>query len=120
MQLWTYTVTVTLISLFLVEPLRGESVSVLFEKGVYQEETAGDLDGAIGIYKTIVEQEKTNRPLVAQALTRLGECRLKQGQLAEAAQAFDDLKARFPDQTELVARTLKKLAAARGTSHLGT
>jgi tetratricopeptide (TPR) repeat protein len=92
---------------------RGQSSSALLEKGIYAEQTTGDLDGAIKIYKQIIDQEKADRPYVAQALYRLGECYLKKGQIKEATAAFDTVIRRFPGQKEWVAKAEKKLAEAR-------
>ena len=39
---------------------QAESVGVLLQKGVYQEETVGDLDAAMKIYQQIVADEKAN------------------------------------------------------------
>jgi hypothetical protein len=42
-----------------------QSASQLLEKGIYAEETVGDLDGAIKIYKQIVAEAKANREFAA-------------------------------------------------------
>lgn len=79
-----------------------ESPSVLLEKGVYQEETAGDLPAAIEIYKQIVDNAQASRAYSAQALLRLGQCYVKQGRGDLANAAFDRVINEFPDQTALV------------------
>ncbi len=81
-----------------------QSVSDLLETGIYTEETVGDLDAAMKIYAKIVADDKANRPIAAQALYRLGACRLKKGDKAEAAKTFEDLIERFPEQKQLVAK----------------
>ena len=86
-----------------------ESASVLLEKGIHLEETVGDLEAAVAVYRRIVADAKANRRHVAQAHFRLGMCLLKTKQEIEAAAAFDELIANFPEQTELVARARKHL-----------
>jgi len=79
-----------------------QSASQLLEKGIYTEETVGDLDGAIKIYKQIVAEAKANRKFAAQAQYRLGHCLWKQGKKEEGKQAFQALIQDFPEQAELV------------------
>ena len=90
-----------------------EPASVLLEKGIYAEETLGDMDGAIRIYKQIVQENAANRPSVAQAQYRLGRAYLKKKQAKEAAEAFEQLIQQFPDQKTLVAEAKKRLAETR-------
>jgi len=56
-----------------------ESLSVLLQKGIFAEETEGNLDAAIRIYEGIVKEGEANRALVAQAQYRLGVGQLKTG-----------------------------------------
>jgi len=88
-----------------------ESISVLLQKGIYAEETEGDLDAAIKIYKEIVTEVEANRTLVAQAQYRLGMCQVKKGDGSAAAEAFRRILERFPEQLELVSRTRAELSA---------
>ncbi len=90
----------------------GESPSDMLEKGIYTEETVGDLDAAIKIYDKIIGEAKANRKFVAQAQFRRGQCLLKQGKKKEAQKAFEELVNQFkdfPDQKELVAKARKLL-----------
>ncbi|MDA1277455.1 MAG: tetratricopeptide repeat protein [Verrucomicrobia bacterium] len=88
-----------------------ESLSVLLQKGIFAEETEGNLDAAIKIYEGIVKEGESNRALVAQAQYRLGVCRLKQGKAEEAAAAFRKLIEQYADAAELVAKSRERLAA---------
>ncbi|UCE59755.1 MAG: tetratricopeptide repeat protein [Phycisphaerales bacterium] len=81
----------------------------LLEKGLYTEETVGDLEGAIEIYQKIVADANANRTYVAQAQLRLGICHLKNGQDDKAEEAFQKLIKDFPDQKELVAQAREQL-----------
>lgn len=85
------------------------SPSQLLEKGIYAQETKGDLDGAIAIYQQLVEAAKTNQSLAAQAQLRLGQCLLKQNRQTEAMAAFEKLVQDFPNEKELVAKAREHL-----------
>jgi len=81
-----------------------ESNTVLLEKGIYTEQTLGDLDEAIKIYEQIVADASAQRNTVARAQYRLGMCYLKKGRNQQALVALEKVVAQFPDQTELVAQ----------------
>lgn len=89
-----------------------ESPSELLEKGIYTEQTVGDLDAAMAIYRQIIAEEKENRPFAARAQLRLGLCQLKKGDKAEATKTFEDLVERFPDQKDEVAQAREHLEPA--------
>jgi hypothetical protein len=92
-------------------PARGETTSVLLEEGIFKEETAGDLDGAIRVYQRIVDDAQANRKFIAQALYRLGSCLLKKGQDEAAAAALRRLIAQYPEQKALVDLARRKVPA---------
>ncbi|MFH0909500.1 MAG: DUF3108 domain-containing protein [bacterium] len=87
-----------------------QSGSVLLEKGIYTEETAGDVDGAIKIYGQIISSAQSNEPYVAQACYRLGLCYLKKGDKTKATETLKILLSRFPDQKELAAKAQRELS----------
>ncbi len=87
-----------------------EPLAVLLEKGIYQEETAGNLDAAMKIYSQIIEQSAANRQAVAQAHYRLGMCLLKKGDKTQAAQQFDQVAQHFSDQKDIAAKAQAELA----------
>ena len=91
-------------------PAPGASLQELFEKAVFTEETMGDLDNAIAMYRQIIEQAEAGRPHVARAHLRLGLCYLKQGKEDEAVATLQKLVADFPTQQELVAQARARLA----------
>ncbi len=80
------------------------SPSELLEKGIYAEETKGDLDGAIAIYQQLVAEANANRSLAAQAQFRLGECLVKKNHNVEATAAFQKLIHDYPNEKELIAQ----------------
>jgi len=89
------------------------SAEVMLEKGVFLQETKGDLDGAVKIYKQIVADAKANRPHAAEAQYRLGVCLLKLKRHQEAIAAFRTLIADFPQQGKLVAKARREIARSR-------
>ena len=96
-----------------------ESASDLLEKGIYTEETVGDLDAAIEIYRKIVDEAKANRPFAAKALYRLGSCLLKQDKKAKAEEAFNTLIEQYPDQKELVAKARQHVSGGGLEADIG-
>lgn len=91
------------------------SPAVMLEKGIYNEETAGDLDAAIKIYQQIVTEAQANKKYAAQAQYRLAMCYLKKKENAQAITALKEVVASFPDQKDLVAKAQEQLTAAKGS-----
>src|ERR1039458_814256 len=85
-------------------PTPPESPSELLEKGIYNQDTKGDLDSAIAIYQQVVAAASSNQSLAAQAQFRLGQCYLKKNRPADATAAFENLIHDFPNEKELVAK----------------
>jgi len=90
----------------------------LFQKGLVQERTEGDLDEAIRLYKQIVEDFKDDRVLVAKALVQMGGCYEKLG-TAEARTAYERVVREYADQLEIVAQARVRLAALGGPGAVG-
>ena len=86
--------------------------SQLLEKGIYTEETVGDLDKAIAIYQQAIDSAKANRTILAQAQLRLGLCFLKQGQDYKGTEALQKLIDEYTDQEEIVAQARQYLPDA--------
>ena len=82
--------------------LRAASPSELLEKGIYTEDTKGDVKGASQIYQQIANDPSADRRLVAQAQLRLGLCQLKLGNKRQAISALDRLTSEFPDKDKLL------------------
>jgi hypothetical protein len=85
-----------------VTPAIPQSVTVLMQRAIYLEETAGDLDGAIQIYRQILSAGADARAYEAEAQYHLGASLLKKGNKAQAARAFQELMRKFPEDTRLV------------------
>jgi hypothetical protein len=78
--------------------------SLLLEKAIYAEETLGNLEEAITIYRQVVAAAEADRATAALALYRLGICYQKSGRAEEAKTAFARLTSLYPDQQELISR----------------
>jgi hypothetical protein len=87
------------------------TTSELLQKGIYLQETVGDLDGAIKAYREVVQKAAESRANAAQAEYRLGICLQKKGQQSEAVETFKKLMKEYPDQAELVARARELVPA---------
>jgi len=90
-----------------------ESAKQLFEKALHLEETKGDLEKAVEVYKRIVAEFPGERVLAAQSFYHLGLCYEKLG-LRDAQKAFQNVIEAYPDQTETVRLAREKLAALAG------
>ena len=78
-----------------------QTASELLQKGIYTQETLGDLDSAIKIYKQLLSAANENRLYAAQAQYRLAICLLAKGDAAEATKAFQRVIEDYPEQKEL-------------------
>jgi hypothetical protein len=75
----------------------------LLQKGIYTQETAGDLDDAIKIYRQIVDSHPAQREIGAQAQYRLGLTLLAKGDTNGASQEIQRLGWDYPDFKDLIA-----------------
>jgi Tol biopolymer transport system component len=91
-----------------------ETAQQLFEKAVHMEETKGDLEKAIEVYRRIAAEFPEERELAAQSLYRSGLCSEKLGR-RDAQQAFQKVIEAYPDQTATVKLAREKLAALART-----
>jgi hypothetical protein len=85
------------------------SPSELLEKGIYAQDTKGDIDSAIAIYQQLIAEQDINRSLAAQAQFRLGQCYQKQNRTDDATAAFQKLIHDYPNETGLVAQARANL-----------
>jgi Protein of unknown function (DUF3108)/Tetratricopeptide repeat len=89
-----------------------ESPSELLEKGIYNQDTKGDFDSAIGIYQQVVAEASSNQQIAAHAQFRLGQCYLKKNRPADATAAFEKLIHDFPNEKALIAQAREYLPGA--------
>jgi hypothetical protein len=89
--------------------LSAASPADTLEEGIYTEETKGDLDAAMTLYRQVVAESKTGETSAAQAEYRLGVCYYRQKNYAEASAAFEKLIKDYPNEKELVKAARKYL-----------
>ena len=92
--------------------LQAATISDLLEQGVYAEETRGDLDAAMKLYRQILQEARQGTTITAQAQYRLGVCYYKQRRFAEANAAFESVISNYPQEKELVRMAGEYLAGA--------
>lgn len=100
---------VTAMLMFASLPANAASPAEALEKGIYNEETTGNLDEAIKHYRQVLSDAQKTEGLAAQAQYRLGRCLNKQGKKKAAVEAFKTLIRKYPDQKELVAKAQNML-----------
>ncbi len=89
-----------------------QTTSDLFEKAVYADETAGNLDEAIELYGQVLAKAKVTSSLAAEAQYRLGLCFEKQDKPKEAREAFQAVVDNFPQEAKFVTLAKKHLPRA--------
>jgi Tol biopolymer transport system component len=89
---------------------RQQEPGVLLRAAIEKEDAAGDLEGAMALYRQIITANGRNRAVTARALLRLAGCYEKLGQ-TEAEKTYRQLIADYADQTAEVALARQKLAA---------
>ena len=89
-----------------------DSAAEMLEKGIYNEDTVGNLDEAIKIYRKVVELGEQAEAVAAKAQFRLAQCLLKKGQRSEATAAFKKIVTDFPNQKDWVTKAKQHLPNA--------
>src|SRR5215469_15395064 len=83
-------------------PVTAQTTAELLQKGIYAQETEGNLDNAILIYRQIVNSAPAQRDLAAQAQYRLAQALLQKGDLATASKEFERLARDYAEYGNLV------------------
>ena len=95
-------------------PTAAQTTAELLQKGIYAQETEGNLDNAILIYRQIVNSAPSQRDLAAQAQYRLAQALLQKGDLATASKEFERLARDYSDQSNLVSSLAAQLRPVPG------
>jgi tetratricopeptide (TPR) repeat protein len=93
--------------------LPAQTITEMLQKGIYLQDTMGDVDGAIKVYQQILQTARNSRAVAAQAQYRLAVCLQKKGNEGAAAQAWQRLIQDYPEQTELVAKARQAIGGTR-------
>ena len=88
----------------LAVPGSAQSASELLQKGIYTQETAGDLDGAIQIFREIVSSAPAQHEIAAEAQYRLAQALVRKGDLTGAALEFQKLARDYSEYQALISR----------------
>ena len=86
-----------------------QSPAELLEKGIYTQETVGDLDRAIEIYHKILTSSPSARTYAAQAQYRLAQCLLQKGAKIEAAREFKRVVDVYSEERDLAGKARESL-----------
>jgi hypothetical protein len=98
----------------LASPAPSQTVAEQMQKAIYAQQTAGDLDTAIQIYRQILTSSGADRKTAAAAQFRLAQSLLQKGELAEAAREFQML-ANYPEYTDAIAKLAGRVSRAHQT-----
>jgi len=96
-------------SLLFSSLVQQETAKELFEQALYLEETKGELEKAIEVYKQVVKKFPDERATAAKAQLQIGMCYEKLG-LKEAQKAFQKVIDKYPEQMEEVKVAKEKLS----------
>jgi hypothetical protein len=86
----------------LASPAPSQTAAELMQKAIYAQQTAGDLDTAIQIYRQILTSSGADRKTAAAVQFRLAQALLQKGDLSEAAREFQML-ANYPEYKDAIA-----------------
>src|SRR5579883_153548 len=92
----------------LAAPAKSQTAAELMQKGIYAQQTKGDLDTAIQLYRQILTSSGADRKTAAAAQYRLAESLLQKGDLAGAAREFQTL-ANYSEYKDVVASMAGRL-----------
>lgn len=87
-----------------------QSAPDLMQQALELERGRGDLDAAIRLYQRVLKEFSADRPMSAMALLQLARAQELRGQ-DQARKSYEELLAKYPDQTEVVARARSRLSA---------
>lgn len=85
-------------------------VSQQLASAIHAQDTAGNLDGAIRLYRQVLAAAPP-RVQAVEAHFRLAQCLLQKGDLKQAADEFQTLAATYPEQQSLVASLSRRLSS---------
>src|SRR5450756_684579 len=102
-----YFVSAMIAVLLLAAPANAQSAADLLQKGIHAQETVGDVDSAIQIFRQVAASPAANKVLAAQAQYQLVVCMLQKGDRAAARKELDLLARNFPDQPDLATKARK-------------
>ncbi|HEY3834965.1 MAG TPA: tetratricopeptide repeat protein [Bryobacteraceae bacterium] len=103
--------TVTVAAMLAIAPAVAQTATELLQRGIYAQQTTGDLDGAIHYFQQAIQTGSASRPAVAQALYHLGTAQAAKGDLTSSGQTLRQLVDQYSEQRDLAARLAQYLPA---------
>ena len=102
--------------LLLATPGSAQTATESLQKGIYTQETAGDVDGAIQIYRGVIASAGADRATAGRAQMQLVGAFLQKGDFAGASREFNTLVLSYSDQKEMLSSVVAamRLAARMG------
>lgn len=90
----------------------GSSVTQLLERAIYQEQSVGDLDAALKLYRQILSENEGVQRVAAEAQLHIGLIHLKRGQQKQATAVLQQLADRYPGQQERIEQSRVAMSPA--------
>lgn len=86
------------------------SAGALLERGIYQEETVGDLQAAAGFYQQVLDNAEVAQPYLAEAIFRQANIHYLKGDNQKALMLLQQLVQSYPEQIKFVNNALEMIA----------
>ena len=99
---------ISIIFIIIINLAYTQSSLEIFQKGLYQENGAGNLEEAIKIYNSITKDGNADKSLRANAQLHIGIC-YEKIKIAKAKKAYQNVLENFADQQDIVAEAHKRL-----------
>ena len=99
--------------------LSAQSAQDLYQRGLVQEHSRGDLKQAISLYAQAVQAAGRDRALAAKAMIRIGGLHEKLGARVEAEKTYRQMLGAYPEQRAEVAIAKERLTALRPKTSKG-
>jgi tetratricopeptide (TPR) repeat protein len=90
-----------------------DRVAEALRKGIVEEESNHNLTAAIQAYESLLRQADADRPTIATALFRIGECYRKMGKNEQATAAYKRVAEQYPDQARVAEQSRRHLPNAK-------
>jgi len=105
--------------MFLATPGSTQTAAESLQKGMYTQQTAGDVDAAIQIYRGVIAAAGADRLTAGRAQMQLVSAFLQKGDFAGASREFGTLMLSYGDQKEVISSmtAAMRLAASMGMAH---
>lgn len=99
-------------ALYLATSGWAQTAAERYEKGLFNQQTAGNLDAAIEAYRQAIATAGTDRALAGRAQVQLVGTLLQKGDTQGASREFNTFVLNYADQTEMIAKLASVIKAA--------